>query len=50
MFTIFKKNCINPKQHFICTSTQVVDNFTRDVQLSSTNIKTGVVRNSYQMH
>jgi len=45
-FMIFKENCITPKPHFISISTQVqftFDNFTRNVRLSSTNIKTGVV-------
>ena len=52
-FTIFKDHCTNPKQHFykhVYTGLVYISNFTHNVRLSTTKIKTGVTINSYQMH
>jgi len=53
MFTIFKDHCTNPKQNshkHVSVSLVYIGTFSCNLQLSSTNTKTGVNINSNQMH
>ena len=52
-FMIFTDHCANTKLHFykhVYTGLIYISNFTRNVQLTTTNTKTRVAINSYQMH